>query len=404
MSSIRPRKGSGLLFFDFRYQGVRCREQTTLTDTAINRKRMQQVLDRIEADISLGKFEYQHYFPGSKGGERFLPTAKDANQPAQIAAPISGPVFAGFVAQWKAQKSVEWRRSYQKTMDSIIGSHLLPQFGGLSLQQVDRNAVLGFRTDLAAIECGAGQSKRKLSTRTINHIIGVLRMIMDEATLQHGVPNPCLSIKRLKTKRPEIEPFTLEETQALIASVRTDYKNYLTVRFYTGLRSGEVNGLKWKHIDFERRQILIRETFVMGHIEYTKNDGSQREIFMSEPVMRALKEQQVATGELSEYVFCARSGRPVDNKNFDNRVWKPLLRNLGYKHRRPYQMRHTAATLWLGAGENPEWIARQLGHSTTEMLFRVYSRYVPNLTRKDGSAFERLFSTQRSNHEPAPIN
>jgi integrase len=58
--------------------------------------------------------------------------------------------------------------------------------------------------------------------------------------------------------------------------------------------------------------------------------------------------------------------------------------------RRPYQTRHTAATLWLAAGENPEWIARQMGHSTTEMLFRIYSRYVPNLTRQDGSAFESL--------------
>ena len=49
-----------------------------------------------------------------------------------------------------------------------------------------------------------------------------------------------------------------------------------------------------------------------------------------------------------------------------------------------------AATLWLASGENPEWIARQLGHTTTEMLFRVYSRFVPNLTRRDGSAFDRF--------------
>lgn len=62
------------------------------------------------------------------------------------------------------------------------------------------------------------------------------------------------------------------------------------------------------------------------------------------------------------------------------------------KKRRPYQCRHTAATLWLASGEAPEWIARQLGHTTTEMLFRVYSRYVPNLTRRDGSAFERLIT------------
>ena len=60
----------------------------------------------------------------------------------------------------------------------------------------------------------------------------------------------------------------------------------------------------------------------------------------------------------------------------------------------PYQMRHTAATLWLASGEAPEWIARQLGHSSTEMLFRVYSRYVPNLTRQDGSAIDRLLATR----------
>ena len=76
--------------------------------------------------------------------------------------------------------------------------------------------------------------------------------------------------------------------------------------------------------------------------------------------------------------------------NFTNRVWKPLLRHLGLAPRRPYQTRHTAATLMLSAGENPEWVARVLGHASTEMLFRVYSRYVPNLTRSDGRAFTGL--------------
>jgi integrase len=52
--------------------------------------------------------------------------------------------------------------------------------------------------------------------------------------------------------------------------------------------------------------------------------------------------------------------------------------------------------LWLASGEAPEWIARQLGHTNTEMLFRVYSRYVPNLTRQDGSAMERLLASRLS--------
>jgi integrase len=51
----------------------------------------------------------------------------------------------------------------------------------------------------------------------------------------------------------------------------------------------------------------------------------------------------------------------------------------------------------LAAGETPEWIARQLGHASTEMLFRVYSRYVPNLTRQDGSAMDRLLAMSFAN-------
>jgi len=74
----------------------------------------------------------------------------------------------------------------------------------------------------------------------------------------------------------------------------------------------------------------------------------------------------------------------------NKRVWHPTLKALGLKKRNAYQTRHTAATLWLAAGESPEWIAYQMGHSTTKMLFNTYSRYVPNMTRQDGSAFEAL--------------
>lgn len=86
---------------------------------------------------------------------------------------------------------------------------------------------------------------------------------------------------------------------------------------------------------------------------------------MSDVVYEALKEQFKVTGPRGEYVFCNTGGGPLDNKNFVNRVW-PLLHRLGLKRRRPYDTRRTAATLWLASGESPEWIARQLGHTTTE--------------------------------------
>ena len=207
------------------------------------------------------------------------------------------------------------------------------------------------------------------------------------------------NIKQLKIKRTDVDPFALDDVKRLLTAVRADFRPYFTVRFFSGLRTGEIDGLQWQYVDFERRLILVRETIVAGEEEYTKTDGSQRDIQMSQLFYDALKEQEQGTSSFSKFVFCNREGKPLDYKNVTNRVWKPLLRHLGLAHRRPYQCRHTAATLWLASGEAPEWIARQLGHTTTEMLFRVYSRYVPNLTRRDGSAFERLLTSAIGNGE-----
>lgn len=159
------------------------------------------------------------------------------------------------------------------------------------------------------------------------------------------------------------------------------------------MRTGEIDGLKWKYVDFRKRQILVRETYMKGEMTHTKTDHTQRGIDMSEVVYQALNAQQEVTGKY-QLIFCNTDGKPLDYNNVSKRVWYPVLRYLGLRRRRPYQTRHTAATLWLAAGENPEWIARQLGHSTTEMWFKVYSRYVPNLTRQDASAMERLLMRQ----------
>jgi len=407
MASIRNRP-DGRLFFDFRYKGERCRELTSLDDTPANRRKMEKVLAKIESEISLGTFEYCRYFPGSKMAHKFAAPKAPAqapamNMPSPAAAPaVVLPTFAEFTKTWLAEKKIEWRESHKVSVESVLDGHLLPAFGDLRLDEITRELVLGFRAALAdkqvRMPSKPAAEGRKVSASTINKIVGILRMILAEAALRYRIPNPCLSIKRLKVQRKDIEPFTLSEMQQILARVRKDYQPYFTFRFLTGVRSSEVHGLKWKHVDFERRQVLIRETYQNGRIEYTKNDGSQRDIHMSQPVFDALiamrpeayiKDPQSVA---EDYVFCTRNKNPIDNTNFTDRVWAPLLRNLGLRYRRPYQMRHTCATLWLAAGESPEWIARQLGHTTTEMLFRTYSRYVPNLMRKDGVAFDTLVS------------
>jgi len=403
MGSIQVRKESGCLIIDFYFKGIRCREQTALTDSAANRKKVQKVLERIEAEIATGTFDYPRFFPGSKNAEKFEVTAPpfsptQVNQAVANAlgqgnkqgnAGVAGtPLVRDFAETWYSEKVVEWRRSHKKTIRSDLDSRIIPHWGDWEVGRITKSDLLAYRADLAKVQARGKESM--LSNRRINKILNLLRQIINEAADRFDFRTPFQNIKQLKVKRTDVDPFTLDEVRMILASIRPDFKSYYTMRFFTGMRSGEADGLKWKYVDFEKRLILVRETIVLGEDEYTKNDSSQRDIQMSQVVYDALKAQEKVTKGNCEYVFCTRNLKPLDNKNVTNRVWYPLLRYLGLKPRRAYQTRHTAATLWLASGESPEWIAMQMGHSTTEMLFRVYSRFVPNLTRQDGSAFERL--------------
>ncbi|MEH6566625.1 MAG: site-specific integrase [Halopseudomonas sp.] len=382
MASIRVREQTGKLFFDFRYQSTRCREQTALDDTPANRRKLETILKKIEAEITLGSFDYARYFPGSSNARKF--SAADALR-ARASKTVT-PLFSDFADTWFSEMQAQWRRSHSDTVAATLRGHLKPEFGEKEVGSITKAEILSFRSQLAKVRNGKG---KPLSAERINHIMTPLRMILNEAADRHEFTSPYQGIKSLKVPRTDVEPFTVEEVKKIIANVRVDYKNYYLVRFFTGMRTGEIDGLQWQFVDFERRQILVRQSLVREELVYTKNDGSFRSIDMSGPVYEALLEQKKATGAF-DFVFCSRNGSPLLHRNVTQRVWYPLLRHLGLRERRPYQTRHTAATLWLAAGEAPEWIARQMGHTTTEMLFRVYSRYVPNLTRRDGSAMERL--------------
>ena len=393
MAKVTVRNETGKLVMDFTYRNVRCREQTALPDTLQNRKRVEVVLEKIKKALKNGTFQYRDYFPESALASRFDPAAAiDVGKSIQSPVNSSSPHFQDSASQWFKEHEIEWRRSHIRSLRSTLDGRLIPHFGQKVVSSITKSDILAYRATLAKVK-GRGD-KEGLSPKRINEIIGTLCQIIDEAADRFEFTTPTTNIKRLRVRKVDVDPFSLQDVQSILATVRADYRNYFTVRFFTGMRTGEVHGLKWRYVDFERRLIRVRETVVLGEDEYTKTDGSQRDIQMSQPVVEALTKQYEVTGKLSDYVFCNLMGAPLDNKNFTDRIWYPLLRHLGMTERRPYQMRHTAATLWLASGEAPEWIARQLGHTSTEMLFRVYSRYVPNLTRQDGSAMERLLASR----------
>jgi integrase len=390
LGSVRARSDTGVLFLDFIYLGQRVREQTSLLDTSKNRESLARRLAKIEAQIAAGRFDYAATFgkPIKAVEDDQLASGAGSAGPSMGKEVQSAcPAFQAFADLWFAEKEPEWRRSYRITQRGALDKYLIPRFGSLPIDQISKADLLAFRSELTRL---AGRTSETLSTRRVNAVMKPLRQILNEASDRYGFTPAFRNIKPLKAKRSDVQAFSLEEVSLLIASVRADYKPYLIVRLLTGMRTGEANGLKWRYVDFVRRQVLIRESLVLGEDDDLKTEDSQRDILMSDLVFDALQEQFAQTAKKSEYVFCNTLGGALDNKNFVNRVWNPLLESTGLTRRRPYQMRHTAATLWLASGESPEWIARQLGHTTTEMLFRVYSRYVPNLTRSDGSAVNRL--------------
>jgi len=383
MGNIRARNDNGKLFFDFSYKNKRCREQTTLDDSPANRKKMNQILSRIEAEITLGQFNYGQYFSDSPRAKQFQDLDRRRNM-----ALAETPLFSDFADIWLNEMQAQWRKSHKEGVELVLQKYVLPAFGDKELGQITKAEILEFRSIIAGVKKKNGDS---LSPTRINHIITPLRMILNEAANRYDFSSPYHGIKSLKLPKTDVEPFTIDEVQLILNTVRPDFKNYYLIRFFTGMRTSEIDGLQWQYIDFDRRQILIRQALVRGELVYTKNDGSFRAIDMSQTVFDALQEQKKAT-EGKQFVFCNTQGNALYHHNVCIRVWHPLLRHLGLRKRRPYQTRHTAATLWLASGESPEWIARQMGHTTTEMLFRVYSRFVPNLTRQDGSAFEKLLS------------
>ncbi len=394
MAKVRSRPENNLLFMDFYFHGTRCREQTALENTTQNRKKIESFLAKIEKEIELGSFDYAKTFPGSPKAKKFASIAGkhvpvkmpsiDEQKPDTLI-----PAFSDFAAQWQIEMTPQWKRSHRAAVDEILIRNLLPAFGVKPVHSIAKADVLSFRAMLSTLPGRKGT----LSASRINKIMCILRQILNEASDRFNFASAFRGVKRLKQKRPEIQPFTLDEVRLILESVRSDYRHYLTVRFFTAMRTCEINGLKWKYVDFTNNLILIRETLVSGYQEIGgKTESSVRDIPMQPMVREALEALYQHRNAASEWVFANAAGNPVDAKNFTNRVWYPLLRYLNLDARRPYQTRHTAATLMLAAGENPEWIARVMGHVDTTMLFKVYSRFIPNLTRLDGQAMAGLIN------------
>lgn len=231
---------------------------------------------------------------------------------------------------------------------------------------------------------------KKYRKNTLTSLNALLKSFLEFCESERFLSqNPYFSITLKNAQEgEEIDPFSLEEVKTLIESAPTlRLKAFLTVAFFTGLRTGEQLALLWSDIDFTNKKINIDKSLnLSGEITSPKNKPSIREVDLLEPVEKVLKELKASEPASEKMIFLSI---PKRTQEFQ-RAFKALLKALNLKDRKLYTTRHTFASLMLSQGEEPMWVSKTLGHKDLNTTYSTYSHYIPK-QEKERAKFIKNF-------------
>lgn len=264
-------------------------------------------------------------------------------------------------------KKHELKNSTLHKYKNIIHDRINPYFGDMIISEIKPSDVKKW---LYALNDLGGKSQRIY--------LSVLRGIFQEAFYDEVIEkNPVSIIKLPKFDTPKIKPFTADEVQKIMNLAKNNnYRHYLAIAFYTGMRSGEIIALKKEDIDFEKMTIKIQRARSRFGENTPKTKGSIREI----PIIELLQPYifELYNTHDNEYLFITQYKLPYKHTDvFVNKFWRPALKKLNIEYRRPYNARHTYATNMLYNNlVSPVQLAQLLGHANTQMVYEVYVNYI----------------------------
>jgi integrase len=300
------------------------------------------------------------------------------------------PTFTAFAKVWVEESRSGWKPSTYQQYEQVLKSQLRPAFGDLRITAISESRVRQAIT---------GWLDGGLSARRINLILLVLKMVLRTALRRRLLrEDPVVSVRMLREPRVEIDPLGPDELDAFLGACPAWWRPYFAVAFWTGARPNELAALKWGDVDWQGSRFRIRAGRYRGVESAPKTAASVRDVDMLPPVVEALRAQKAQQAAVrlkagqgapepgQDYVFTGPEGGLLNINNLRDHAWYGTLKSAGLRRRTMYQTRHSFASNALAAGEAPSWVAAQLGHTTPEMLFSVYARYIPNRTRRDGTA------------------
>jgi integrase len=288
----------------------------------------------------------------------------------------NGPLFGELAQRWAkiTEKRVKYStyRGYRTAMNAYILKH----FGNTPINQISYLDIEEFISDL---DCSA---------KRINNLLVPLRGVFKLAHKSSIIEQNVMSmVENRKIEKPQIKPLSMGEVDRFLNVVNPFYKPFFIAAFFTGMRAGEMVGLKWDNVHFDRRIIKIVETRVYGLEGRPKTNSSYRDIDMLPMVYNALKEQALKTRLKSKYVFLNYGDRPIAAETMRKNAWSKAIKKAKLEYRPMIQTRHTFATMMISSGENLGWVQKMMGHSSLKMITDKYFAYIPNMTHNDGAKF-----------------
>jgi integrase len=206
---------------------------------------------------------------------------------------------------------------------------------------------------------------------------------------------------------------TSEQVERLLDVARGDrFEALFYLAVTTGMRRGELLGLKWEDVNLDRGTIQVRRSVsvVRGGLIFVppKSAKGKRNIALTSRVVKVLKEHQVvqdkerlrADWQENGLIFPTIVGTPMYPHRLVQRYFKKLLRKADLPNVRFHDLRHTCATLLLTKGVHPKIVQEMLGHSSIIITLDTYSHVLPNMQSEAVRAMDSFFEEENPEHHP----
>lgn len=322
------------------------------------------------------------------GTQKDFPTERLARREADVILTKAGinsldykvgkiSTFAEFVELWERDVLPMLKKSSQPADRSHVNKHLVPMLGETRLQDIGQRVVQGVIARL---------TEKGLCAKSIKNIITTLQAIMRVAEsweYRVGKFDNSVILPRRRI-RPKGRSFTVEQAKEMIEQAPHPYNVMMIVAALTGLRMGELLGLRWEDIDLHRSILRVRQSAWRGEIQTTKSEDSERTVPIPSGLVQVL-ERYFSEWEENELglLWADEKGGALDGDNLRHRMMRPLLDQVGVVGRAGFHaFRHLHGTLLVSVGANPKVAQAQLGHSDIKTTMELYADVVAEDHRK----------------------